>query len=473
MSWLNRLFGKKTAPLEPWSFPHRIDGLADSLALTVFEHEMAALGRSIPCWTFVSDGLLGHGQKELVLTVARARGEHPQGFAHEVAGFVTAVHRVAGQGQLVDVGELTLFGGLGPGGAQGVAYIHPEPLPGVEIPLSSLAVIPLMGAEAQLARDFGLARVMARLAAHYRFYPCPVWWERGRTAIAAVLGDDTSLLAQMPRVHIRGVSARMEGSTVRLSVHPAAREGLQRTLAAAPRDVAFALMIEPDVEADGMFVWRPGEDALSAATPEGSRGERLSLAFVGFAVGVDDVGGRVMEDGAMLMLTAEAWQALCAALDAGEPFTVPPTVGNVGLQLHWMADRYVSSVDGRAYGVGAGWRTYHPSSATPSSSRPRVLDRIALLTSEEHMAGRVTAEALSAYMDGLEREFVQQCGAGPERVEIFIRVELRPGQPARVVGQGDLDETRIAELIARVAPPAITGGSVAFECRLTTPPDPN
>jgi len=300
-----------------------------------------------------------------------------------------------------------------------------------------------------------------------------VWWERRRTAIAAVLGDDTSLLAQMPRVHIRGVSARMEGSTVRLSVHPAAREGLQRTLAAAPRDVAFALMIEPDVEADGMFVWRPGEDALSAATPEGSRGERLSLAFVGFAVGVDDVGGRVMEDGALLMLTAEAWQALCAALDAGEPFTVPPTVGNVGLQLHWMADRYVSSVDGRAYGVGAGWRTYHPSSATPSPSRPRVLDRIALLTSEEHMAGRVTAEALSAYMDGLEREFVRQCGAGPERVEIFIRVELRPGQPARVVGQGDLDETRIAELIARVAPPAITGGSVAFECRLTTPPDPN
>jgi len=49
VSWLNRLFGKKTAPLEPWSFPHRIDGLADSLALTVFEHEMAALG----CWVMV------------------------------------------------------------------------------------------------------------------------------------------------------------------------------------------------------------------------------------------------------------------------------------------------------------------------------------------------------------------------------------------------------------------------------------
>ena len=472
MSWLDRLFGKKTAPVEPWSFPYRIDGLADSLALTVYEHEIASPGRSIPCWTFVSDGLLGHGQKELVLTAARTRGEHPEGFARDVAGFVTAVHRMAGQGQLVDVGDLTLFGGLGPGGAQGVAYIRPQALEGVETPLSALAVIPLMGAEAQLARDFGLTRVMARLAEHYRFYPCPVWWERGRSAIAAVLGDDTSLLAQMVRVHVRGVSARMEGSNVRLSVHPAARELLQRTLAEAPRDMAFALLIGPDDEADGMFVWWPGADQLAAATPEGSRGERLSLAFVGFAVGVNEIGGRVTEDGAALMFTAQAWQALGAALAAGEPLTLPPTVGNVGLQLHWIADRYVSQVDGRAYDTSGGWRTYRPQGA-PSPGPPRVLDRIVLLTSQAELEGRVNVEALAGYMQEIANEFVRQCGTGPERVEVFIRVELRPALPARIVGHGDLDEARIAELIARVAPPAITGGSVAFECRLTTPPDPS
>jgi hypothetical protein len=41
------------------------------------------------------------------------------------------------------------------------------------------------------------------------------------------------------------------------------------------------------------------------------------------------------------------------------------------------------------------------------------------------------------------------------------------------VGRGDLDELSIAELIGRVAAPSVIGGSVAFECRLTTPPKPS
>jgi len=336
MNWLDRLFNKQTPSAAPWSFPHRIEGLTDTLALTAFQHEITTRERAIACWTFVSDGLLGLGQKELALTIERGRDEHPEEIAREMGSFIVAVHRMAGQGRLVDIGDLTLFGGPGPAGARGVAYVVPETMPGVELPLLTLAVIPLIGAEAPLARNFGPARVMARLAAHYRFYPCPPWWERGRAAVAANSGDDTSVLAQMVRVHVRGVSARMQGRNVRLSVHPGAQEALQRTLAEAPGDTAFAMLIAPDHEADGMFVWRPGGDQLEAATPEGSRGERLSLAFLGFAVGVDDVGGRVMEDGAMLMFTTQAWEALRAALAAGEPLTLPPTVGDVGLELHWI-----------------------------------------------------------------------------------------------------------------------------------------
>ena len=335
MNWLDRLFSKKTPPAAPWSFPHRIERLTDTLTLTVFEHEITARERAIPCWTFVSDGLLGQGQKELALTIARGPDEHPEGIADEVGNFLVDVHRMAGQGRRVDVGDLTLFGGPGPAGARGFTYLAPDTMPGVDLPLLTLAAIPLIGAEAPLARNYGPARVMARLAAYYRYYPCPPWWERGRPAFATFPGDNTSLLAKMVRVHVRGVSARMDGRDVRLSVHPDAREALQRTLAEAPADTAFAILIPPDVEADGVFVWRPGSDQLEAATPEGSRGERLSLAFVGFAVGVDHVGGRVMEDGAMLMFTTEAWEALGAAVAAGAPLTLAPTVGNVGLRLHW------------------------------------------------------------------------------------------------------------------------------------------
>ena len=40
MNWLSNLFGKNAASAEPWSFPRRIEGLADTLAMTVFEHEI-------------------------------------------------------------------------------------------------------------------------------------------------------------------------------------------------------------------------------------------------------------------------------------------------------------------------------------------------------------------------------------------------------------------------------------------------
>jgi hypothetical protein len=335
MNWLSRLFTKKTVASPAWTFPYRIEALSDTLALTVFEHEITTQERAISCWTFVTDGLVGQGQKELALTIARGPGEHPEDIAREVETFAVAVHRMAGQGRRVDVGDITLLGGLGPAGARGFAYVVPETLPGVDLPLSVVTAIPLIGDEARLAREFGPARVLARLAAHYRYYPCPPWWERGRPAVAAVPGDGTSLLAQMVRVHVRGVSARMDGSNVRLSVHPGAREALQRTLAEAPRDAAFAILITSDIGADGAFLWRPGSDQLQAATPKGSRGQRLSLAFIGFAVDQPDTGGRVMEDGAILMFTTQAWEALGAAIAAGAPLVLPATVGDVGLHLHW------------------------------------------------------------------------------------------------------------------------------------------
>src|SRR5262245_16238831 len=375
MNWLSRLFSKKTASSPPWTFPHRIEGLSDTLALTVFEHELATQERPIPCWTFVTDGLVGRGQKELALTIARGHGEHPEEIARAVSNFAVEVHRMAGQGRLVDVGDITMFGGLGPAGTRGFAYVAPEAMPGVEVPLSALAAIPLMGDEARLARGLGPARVLARLARHYRYYPCPPWWERGRPAFAAAPGDESSLLAQMRRAHVRGVSARMERGNVRLSVHPGAREALQRTLAEVPTNTVFAILTAPDIEADGTFVWRPGSDQLEAATPQGSRAERLSLVFVAFAMGVDQIGGRVVEDGAALMFTTQAWEALGAAIAGGEPLTLAPTVGTVGVELHWMPTRYVSQVDGRAYDASGSWTTHHPPPAE-SAPPPPVLDRI-------------------------------------------------------------------------------------------------
>ncbi len=80
------------------------------------------------------------------------------------------------------------------------------PLGDVELPSSALAAIPLMGVEAEVAAALGVTRVMGRLARHYRYYPCPPWWDRGRASIAAAAGDDTSILRRLAR-ELQQVSA--------------------------------------------------------------------------------------------------------------------------------------------------------------------------------------------------------------------------------------------------------------------------
>jgi hypothetical protein len=341
---------------------------------------------------------------------------------------------------------------------------------GVEAPLSVLAAIPLMGAEAQVARDFGVTRVLARLARHYRYYPCPPWWERGRSAVAALPGDDTSVLMQMEHVRVVGVTARMEAGQVRLRVHPAAREELHRTLTRAPRNAALALLTDPDVEADGLLVWTPGVEGREAATPAASRGERLGFAFVSFAVGVEQVGGRIVEDGVVLMFTAPAWEAFT-------PRSPPAGAHAVADRRQHRAraaldPRPIRQPGGRPR-IQLGRRLATVLSAVAvSAEQPRVADRIVLLTSSQTSPvgwRRSSSPATSA------RSSASSCARavpGPARRDLR-RIELRPEEPARVVGRGDLDETRIAALIGRVAAPAVIGGSVAFECRLTTPPKPS
>src|SRR5262245_37841132 len=468
MKWLGRWFGKRPVAAQPWSFPRRMSVVADSLAVTVFEHAVQSLAGTVSCWTFVTDGLIGFGQKELVLTIAQAPGEHPEHIAAELGRLLAMIRQLAAGGRRVDVGDITTFNGPRPGGARGLSYVEPQRMDGVELPVSALAVIPLMGAEAEVAQRFGVLRVMGRLAAHYRQYPCPPWWVRGRTAVAAAMGDDSSLLERLPLARVPGLSARTDPERgILLCVHPSAQERFLQTLTAAPSGAAFALLPDLDTGADGLLVWTPGVKGLAAATPPGSRGSRPSLCFVGFALGVDDISTALIEDGALVSCTAGAWDALLEAVRAGEPLTLAPTAGDRGLALDWVMTTYVSPVDGRAFAGDAAWRTFSPE--TPG--RRRVLEGVVLLTPDGDLLNRVSVEALAGYLDRLERVFKEQYGERSARTTIHVRVELRPGEPAWVAGSGDLDQARIAALVASVPPPIVTHGPVVFECSLSTHPD--
>ena len=321
-----------------------------------------------------------------------------------------------------------------------------------------------------MARDFGVTRVLARLARHYRYYPCPPWWERGRSAVAALPGDDTS--AADADEHVRVVGVRRAWRRRQTACSPCRPGGAaphadarttQRGAGAADRS-----------RRGGRRLARLDSRCRRARSRDpGCKPRRAARVRVRLVCGGRRAGRWAHRRGWRRPdVHGAGLGGVHRRARRRHALTLSPTAGNIGLELHWIPDRYVSPVDGRGYSSEGGWRRYYPPSPV-SAEQPRVADRIVLLTSSHDLAGRVRA--------GAPRRLRQRDRA---RVRAHVRYRARarrdlrpdrapPQEPARVVGRGDLDETRIAALIGRVAAPAVIGGSVAFECRLTTPPKPS
>src|ERR1022692_2821908 len=160
-------------------FPQVVEVITGKLKVKVFLHDVRADNEVIPCWTYLTDGLLTHKQKEIMFTLRRDSGQRPEDYPREFFRLFDDFFRFAEQGQIVDVGDSTLFDEKGVYGRKefrGVGYVEPERLPGVETGESPLlAGILLKNDEAVIAWRLGLTRVVALLGKHFRYYPCPPW----------------------------------------------------------------------------------------------------------------------------------------------------------------------------------------------------------------------------------------------------------------------------------------------------------
>src|SRR6266478_4318319 len=171
-------------------FPQSVDVIPGRLKLSIFLHEIECEKEIFSCWSYVTDGLVAQKQKEIIFTLRRDPGQKPEDYPRELLDLFATFFHYAERGQLVDVGQSTLFGETGLGGDRdfrGIGYIEPQGFPGVEtkgVPL--LAGILLKNDEAQVAWGLGLTRVTALLGMKYRYYPCPTWSDLKREPVASL-----------------------------------------------------------------------------------------------------------------------------------------------------------------------------------------------------------------------------------------------------------------------------------------------
>jgi hypothetical protein len=225
-------------------FPQSVDVIPGKLTIRIFLHEITYEKEVFTCWSYITEGLVAQKQKEIIFTLRRGSDQRPEDYPRELLDLFETIFHCAERGQLVDIGQSTLFSETGMGGDRdfrGIGYIEPRGFPGVEtngVPL--LAGILLKNDEAQIAWDFGLTRVTALLGMKYHYYPCPTWSDLKREPVTSLDAMEKSILGQITRLYVRA-SYYEERKHIFLSVLPYSRSSLQGFLITHPPTKPFAL----------------------------------------------------------------------------------------------------------------------------------------------------------------------------------------------------------------------------------------
>lgn len=323
------------------SFVQRVEVLPGRLSVSVFAHEVPARDGLVACWSFVTSGFNDEGHPELVFTVRRALGDVRAEFPQDGLKLFGAVwHRLHSvEGSMVQSGDvLALEPGtfLGREDVRAVGALPAMPLPGVpESRGERLMLVALVGAEHDVARDYGLSRVAARIGQEDGMFPCAPWFDRARISVARNDKPERTVLGKCLRVTARAGSVVVEGDRVTLDLPKSAAQALREPLGELPGDTALVILLPLDRRADGLLVWEPGARELTAIGAADSAGTRVSGNFLAIVPAQPADGSNPLEDGFAVRVTDASWAALRRALAAAEPFELAPQDDSLPFALRW------------------------------------------------------------------------------------------------------------------------------------------
>ncbi len=324
--------------------PIRFELVPDQLYATVSLNEVKQGDISFECWTFISDGLKNVGQKEVLLILEKKNDEPENGYPTVVLGlFATMWNRAqnglyTNEGDILEIGE---SGFLEPHfGA--VAFTHPFGLSGLEREDLYIIANLLTKEEAAVAKQFGLARIIALQGFKYNHFPCPPWIVRDRDS---VISEDQkvemlkSITAKVPFFHVRGFRLKLTADKIYLECRKDQREHLKETLKQLPMEAPFAISSEICFDADAILTWQ--QDATIGPTaiskPGGAVGPEalMSGCFLLVIPEQEQNSLQVLEDGFLLSCETTVWEKLRNFMMTGKDGNVSMPPGEGKCFVEW------------------------------------------------------------------------------------------------------------------------------------------
>ncbi len=332
-----------------------------ALDVRVIAHIAETPTESVPCWTYVSTGMLARAQKELALTVAREPGEtSPPSDPFE---FMEMIWTLANAGRTVDVGGFTKLsqgGFAGRAEYQGFIYVPAQTWIGVTLEAPTLHAVPVTGDEIDAAMSYGALRILGEIGLAHRAFPTAVWMDRRRAALRtpeatkrdSLLGKVTTgrvsglLVTQVsPRAAMQPIAEPQVAGDVRVdfvepevvvSIPMHAARAIGEGFAQLEVNKIVALLGDVDPDGRASFVWTPGKRAPDVIGFAGHDSQRISLnALVLLSVADTGNTSTFFEDSAGFTLDDATWEAMRQALTSGQPLHIPTTGYFSALRIEW------------------------------------------------------------------------------------------------------------------------------------------
>jgi hypothetical protein len=409
-----------------------LGGIPDKLQVWVHQHHIDSQNGLIPCWSYVTDGLWTHGNKEIILTIRHSELENlfpANPFVHTpIVDLFKGIYQCVESGKIASEGGCSWFSANYWENWKAIVYVSPQPsqLQNIKLETNSplIAGIFLTSEEFEVYQNFGLTRVLSSLGKAYAFYPYPVWCERSRPSVISVSMMQNSFLTKAPQLIVNGARVCREalpistiyhpnpqpylyqsiiswdeaGTHIKLKLLSSATKILRDRLSKLPSDSALILLTDFDPEANGCLVWNVEKSQACAIVPDRSNGSQMGGCFIGFVPNQTEDKGTVIEDGFVMLLTDTSWLAIREAIEIGSSIFIPATNGGSSFSLEWLPQVYISPVDGKHY-IGEGsWNKYLPSSPRQKVDGEAIeMKEIILLSSEQEFAARVQTEDLGSY----------------------------------------------------------------------------
>ena len=433
----------------------RVDVIPEKLFMRVEAHEIPSRHGPMACWSYVSDGLTALGQTEIVFTLRQDPAESSDTAPDDPLQLFATVHRLAESGQLVEAGGVTEFGEQRFFDHH-LLYVPAQPLPGVALPAPCLSALLVTDDELRAVRMFGPARVLARMGQATSHYPFPAWSDRRRRGLTLERTLEASVLSKIPRAAFHHVHVGVIDNRITLSALRGEQALWHERLARLPAQAPVALLTAIDPSSNGCLTWVPGQSGPEAIIPPGSDGSRVCGCFIAFLPDQPGCGGKILEDGLAMELTADAWQAIRRALVDGNDLAIPATGDAMAFALTWRDREQVGPAAGTGYAARATGKV--------------ALGPVRLITPEDQFAQRASAEELGQFCRELQRVAERVLARHDGQLELRLQVVCRPrSHRVGVSHRGELAEATLDALIdAFEQLPALRVKSeVTFEVELT------